>query len=99
MLHQHILTYTQFLTVNLTPLLMLYLQEVDAHGLANAEHTTLLLIAYAKVGDVVKVDAFVRSEGRIVGTVVFDGKTALCLILTWRFVYDDKRGSLSRPHT
>lgn len=75
MLHQHILTYTQFLTANLTPLLMLYLQELHAHGLANAEHTTLLLNTYAKVGDVAKVDAFVRSEGRIVGNVAFDGKT------------------------
>lgn len=68
------LTYTQFLTANLTPLLMLYLQELRTHGLANAEHTTLLLNTYAKVGDVAKVDAFVRSEGRIVGTLAFDGK-------------------------
>ena len=54
---------------------MLYLQELHTHGLANAEHTTLLLNTYAKVGDVAKVDAFVRSEGRTVGTVAFDGKT------------------------
>lgn len=53
---------------------MLYLQELHTHGLANAEHTTLLLNTYAKVGDVAKVDAFVRSEGRIVGTATFDGK-------------------------
>ncbi|KAN0090676.1 hypothetical protein V8E55_004242 [Tylopilus felleus] len=65
----------KFLTANLTPLLMLYLQELHTHGLANAEHTTLLLNTYAKVGDVAKVDAFVRSEGRIVGTMTFDGKT------------------------
>ncbi|KAF8551497.1 hypothetical protein OG21DRAFT_1499077 [Imleria badia] len=65
----------KFLTANLTPLLTLYLQELHTHGLANAEHTTLLLNTYAKVGDVAKVDAFVRSEGRIVGTVAFDGKT------------------------
>lgn len=75
MLHPHILTLIQFLTANLTPLLMLYLQELHTHGLANAEHTTLLLNTYAKVGDVAKVDAFVRSEGRIVGTLAFDGKT------------------------
>ncbi|KAH0827300.1 hypothetical protein J3R83DRAFT_3923 [Lanmaoa asiatica] len=66
----------KFLTANLTPLLMLYLQELHTHGLANAEHTTLLLNTYAKVGDVAKVDAFVRSEGRNVGTVAFDGKAA-----------------------
>ncbi|KIJ14753.1 hypothetical protein PAXINDRAFT_99818 [Paxillus involutus ATCC 200175] len=59
----------KFLTANLTPLLTIYLQELHAHGLANAEHTTLLLNTYAKVGDVAKVDAFVRSEGRVVGPV------------------------------
>ncbi|KAG9316168.1 hypothetical protein JVU11DRAFT_2188 [Chiua virens] len=64
----------KFLTANLTPLLMLYLQELHTHGLANAEHTTLLLNTYAKVGDVAKVDAFVRSEGRVTGTAAFDGK-------------------------
>lgn len=74
MLRQYILTYAKFLTANLTPFLMHYLQELHTHGLANAEHTTLLLNTYAKVGDVAKVDAFVRSEGRIVGTVAFDGK-------------------------
>lgn len=76
LVYPHIFTYTQFLTANLTPLLMLYLQELHAHGLANAEHTTLLLNTYAKVGDIAKVDAFVRSEGRIVGTLAFDGKAA-----------------------
>ena len=55
---------------------MLYLQEPHTHGLANAEHTTLLLNTYAKVGDVAKVDTFVRSEGRIVGALGFDGKAA-----------------------
>ena len=69
-----ILTSAQFLTANLTPLLILYLQELHTNGLANAEHTTLLLNTYAKVGDVAKVDAFVRSEGRVVGTLAFDSK-------------------------
>ncbi|KAG9309131.1 hypothetical protein JVU11DRAFT_10838 [Chiua virens] len=62
----------KFLTANLTPLLMLYLQELHTHGLANAEHTTLLLNTYAKAGNVAKVDAFVRSEGRVIGTVAFE---------------------------
>ncbi|KAH7890168.1 hypothetical protein F5I97DRAFT_645537 [Phlebopus sp. FC_14] len=57
----------KFLTAHLTPLLTSYLQELHVQGLANAEHTTLLLNTYAKVGDVAKVDAFVRSEGRVVG--------------------------------
>ncbi|KIJ21243.1 hypothetical protein PAXINDRAFT_96096 [Paxillus involutus ATCC 200175] len=64
----------KFLTANLTPLLTIYLQELHAHGLANAEHTTLLLNTYAKVGDVAKVDAFVRSEGRVVGLVGVSGE-------------------------
>ncbi|KAI6114368.1 hypothetical protein F5141DRAFT_1106145 [Pisolithus sp. B1] len=41
----------KFLTARLTPLLMTYLQELHARGLAHAEHTTLLLNAYAKAGD------------------------------------------------
>jgi len=44
---------------------MTYLQELHARGLAHAEHTTLLLNAYAKAGDVARLDAFVRSEGRV----------------------------------
>ena len=44
---------------------MTYLQELHARGLAHAEHTTLLLNAYAKAGDVTRLDAFVRSEGRV----------------------------------
>lgn len=39
---------------------------VHTHGLANAEHTTLLLNTYTEVGDVAKVGAFVRSGGRVV---------------------------------
>ncbi|KAI6129765.1 hypothetical protein EDD16DRAFT_1543932 [Pisolithus croceorrhizus] len=55
----------KFLTARLTPLLMTYLQELHARGLAHAEHTTLLLNAYAKAGDVARLDSFVRSEGRV----------------------------------
>lgn len=44
---------------------MTYLQELHARGLAHAEHTTLLLNAYAKAGDVARLDTFVRSEGRV----------------------------------
>lgn len=57
----------KFLTARLTPLLMTYLQELHARGLAHAEHTTLLLNAYAKAGDVARLDSFVRSEGRVFG--------------------------------
>ncbi|KAI6047551.1 hypothetical protein EDC04DRAFT_2618926 [Pisolithus marmoratus] len=55
----------KFLTARLTPLLMTYLQELHARGLAHAEHTTLLLNAYAKAGDVARLDSFVRSEGKV----------------------------------
>ncbi|KAG6333301.1 hypothetical protein ID866_5788 [Astraeus odoratus] len=55
----------KFLTAHLTPLLMIYLQELHARGLAHAEHTTLLLNAYAKAGDVPRLDSFIRSEGRV----------------------------------
>ena len=67
---------------------MLYLQEPHTHGLANAEHTTLLLNTYAKVGDVAKVDAFVRSEGRIVGALAFDGKAAPGEGMSWEPQFD-----------
>ncbi|KAI6039353.1 hypothetical protein EDC04DRAFT_2868030 [Pisolithus marmoratus] len=53
----------KFLTARLTPLLMTYLQELHSRGLAHAEHTTLLLNAYAKAGDIARLDSFVRSEG------------------------------------
>lgn len=54
------------------------LQELHAHELVNAEHTTLFTtpMPSLKVGDIAKVDVFIHSEGRIVGTVAFDCKVA-----------------------
>lgn len=46
-------------------LLMTYLQELHARGLAHAEHMTLLFSAYVKTSGVVRPDAFVMSEGHV----------------------------------
>ena len=107
MLHYHILTCIQFLMANLTPLLMLYLQELDAHGLANAAHTTCSsmpvqrwewspewtrLFAVREELLCCRVRWQNSSRGR-------NEPRTLRLILARRFVYADKWGSLGRPHT
>ena len=108
MLHQRMLTYAQFLTANLTPLLMLYLQELHAHGLANAEHTTPCspiptprwemspkwMCLFAAREELLGLSRSMEKQS--------PGKERaenLRLILTRRFVYVDKRGSLTRLHT
>ena len=44
--------------------LVTYLQELHARGLANADHTTLLLNTYTKLKDVARLDSFIKSEAR-----------------------------------
>ncbi|KZO93812.1 hypothetical protein CALVIDRAFT_539718 [Calocera viscosa TUFC12733] len=39
-----------------------YLQELHSRGLANADHTTLLLNTYTKLKDVAKLDAFIKAS-------------------------------------
>ncbi|KAF8306968.1 hypothetical protein DL93DRAFT_2178260 [Clavulina sp. PMI_390] len=39
-----------------------YLQELHTKGLANADHTTLLLNTYTKLRDVSRLDAFIKSS-------------------------------------
>ncbi|KAH7108049.1 hypothetical protein BKA62DRAFT_648793 [Auriculariales sp. MPI-PUGE-AT-0066] len=39
-----------------------YLQELHARGLANSDHTTLLLNTYTKLKDVSRLDAFIKAE-------------------------------------
>lgn len=39
-----------------------YLQELHALGLANSDHTTLLLNTYTKLKDVARLDSFIRTE-------------------------------------
>lgn len=40
-----------------------YLEELHDHHMANADHTTLLLNCYAKLKDVDKLEAFIKSPG------------------------------------
>ncbi|KAJ7462780.1 hypothetical protein B0H11DRAFT_1815908 [Mycena galericulata] len=44
--------------------LVTYLQELHALGLANSDHTTLLLNAYTKLKDVARLDGFIKTESR-----------------------------------
>ncbi|GJE99815.1 hypothetical protein PsYK624_160870 [Phanerochaete sordida] len=44
--------------------LVTYLQELHTRGLANADHTTLLLNTYTKLKDVARLDSFIKSESR-----------------------------------
>ncbi|TDL21592.1 hypothetical protein BD410DRAFT_789710 [Rickenella mellea] len=44
--------------------LVTYLQELHSLGLANSDHTTLLLNTYTKLKDVSRLDSFIRTESR-----------------------------------
>ncbi|KAJ6574697.1 hypothetical protein B0H19DRAFT_1125330 [Mycena capillaripes] len=44
--------------------LVTYLQELHSLGLANSDHTTLLLNAYTKLKDVTRLDGFIKTESR-----------------------------------
>ncbi len=44
--------------------LVTYLQELHNLGLANSDHTTLLLNTYTKLKDVSRLDSFIRTESR-----------------------------------
>ncbi|KAJ7169515.1 hypothetical protein C8R46DRAFT_1089039 [Mycena filopes] len=48
--------------------LVTYLQELHSLGLANSDHTTLLLNAYTKLKDVVRLDGFIKTESRRVSS-------------------------------
>jgi len=50
-----------------------YLQELHEKGLANAEHTTLLLNCYTKLKDVQKLDSFIKTDKNL----NFDVETAI----------------------
>ncbi|XP_032237087.2 vacuolar protein sorting-associated protein 11 homolog isoform X2 [Nematostella vectensis] len=50
-----------------------YLQALHEHGLANTDHTTLLLNCYTKLKDVSKLDEFIMSEKEL----NFDVETAI----------------------
>ncbi|EMD38025.1 hypothetical protein CERSUDRAFT_113136 [Gelatoporia subvermispora B] len=44
--------------------LVTYLQELHSMGLANSDHTTLLLNTYTKLKDVTRLDSFIKREAR-----------------------------------
>ncbi|KAJ7919036.1 hypothetical protein B0H13DRAFT_2230943 [Mycena leptocephala] len=48
--------------------LVTYLQELHSLGLANSDHTTLLLNAYTKLKDVARLDGFIKTESRRVNS-------------------------------
>ncbi|KXN91462.1 hypothetical protein AN958_00724, partial [Leucoagaricus sp. SymC.cos] len=66
--------------------LVTYLQELHTLGLANSDHTTLLLNTYTKLKDVSRLDTFIKTEsrrrdvtadGRTTGELPFDLDTAI----------------------
>jgi vacuolar protein sorting-associated protein 11 len=54
----------QFLDAQRIHNLVTYLQELHNLGLANADHTTLLLNTYTKLKDVSRLDSFIKTESR-----------------------------------
>lgn len=44
--------------------LVTYLQDLHSLGLANSDHTTLLLNTYTKLKDVSRLDNFIKAESR-----------------------------------
>lgn len=43
---------------------MTYLQELHSLGVANSDHTTLLLNTYTKLKDVNRLDSFIKTESK-----------------------------------
>ena len=62
----------QFLDAQRIHNLVLYLQELHNLGLANSDHTTLLLNTYTKLKDVSRLDSFIKTESRRMSA---DGET------------------------
>ena len=52
----------QFLDAQRIRNLVTYLQELHSLGLANSDHTTLLLNTYTKLKDVSRLDSFIKCE-------------------------------------
>jgi hypothetical protein len=63
----------QFLDAQRIHNLVTYLQELHALGLANADHTTLLLNTYTKLKDVTRLDNFIKTESRRSGAAESNG--------------------------
>ena len=58
------LSDNQFLDAQRIHNLVTYLQELHSLGLANSDHTTLLLNTYTKLKDVSRLDTFIKTESR-----------------------------------
>lgn len=54
-----------------------YLQELHKKGLANEDHTTLLINCYAKLKDTTKLDQFIKSTEADTSVPNFDVETAI----------------------
>ena len=55
---------SQFLDAQRIHNLVTYLQELHSLGVANSDHTTLLLNTYTKLKDVARLDSFIKTESR-----------------------------------
>ena len=55
----------KFLDAQRIPSLASYLESLHHHGMANADHTTLLLNCYTKLKDVTKLDGFIHVDNDI----------------------------------
>lgn len=62
--HLFFLPSSQFLDAQRIHNLVTYLQDLHSLGLANSEHTTLLLNTYTKLKDVSRLDSFIKTESR-----------------------------------
>lgn len=58
------LTGAQFLDAQRIHNLVTYLQELHSLGVANSDHTTLLLNTYTKLKDATRLDSFIKTESR-----------------------------------
>lgn len=54
----------QFLDAQRIHNLVTYLQELHSLGVANSDHTTLLLNTYTKLKDAARLDSFIKTESR-----------------------------------
>lgn len=69
----------QFLDAQRINNLTTFLQELHSRGLANPDHTTLLLNCYTKTSDRARLDSFIKTEARKQDgeTLPFDLETAI----------------------
>lgn len=58
------MAWNQFLDAQRIHNLVTYLQELHSLGLANSDHTTLLLNTYTKLKDVTRLDSFIKTESK-----------------------------------